>query len=236
MSRFSMLIIAGCVVAGSWSPACSQAEDKITYIDLEPQANRKLTDNQGRGLDGNDLNNVPTGEQKFGDLMFKIGPKLIQLGSQMLDSLPATVEGITVKKKFTKLYILHATCFGGGPNEPGGIGYVKDGTPIGEYVVHYKDKTTRRIPIVYGEEVRDWFFAEGEAEPSKSKVVWTGDNEFATDVGCRSTAPLRHDVDESQAEGKGDIHRLRRAQDKTLRSGFPGHDGGQGKTHRHKDK
>ena len=159
----------GCVVAGSWSPACSQAEDKITYIDLEPQANRKLADNQGRGLDGNDLNNVPTGEQKFGDLMFKIGPKLIQLGSQMLDSLPATVEGITVKKKFTKLYILHATCFGGGPNEPGGIGYVKDGTPIGEYVVHYKDKTTERIPIVYGEEVRDWFFAEGEAEPSKSR-------------------------------------------------------------------
>ena len=185
MSRFSMLIVAGCVVAGSWSPACSRAEDKIIYIDLEPQANRKLSDNQGRGLDGNDLNNVPTGEQKFGDLTFKIGPKLIQLGSQMLDSLPATVEGITVKKKLTKLYILHATCFGGGPNEPGGIGYVKDGTPIGEYVVHYKDKTIERIPIVYGEEVRDWFFAEGEAEPSKSKIVWTGDNEFATDVGCR---------------------------------------------------
>ncbi|HKB04862.1 MAG TPA: hypothetical protein VKD90_21745, partial [Gemmataceae bacterium] len=51
---------------------------------------------------------------------------------------------------------------------------------IGAYTVHYEDKTSAEIPIVYGEHTRDWFFIEEEKEPSKAKVVWTGENEFAT--------------------------------------------------------
>src|SRR5205823_10907613 len=63
--------------------------------------------------------------------------------------------------------------------------YVKDGTTIGAYVVHYEDGTTAEIPLVYGEQTRDWFFVEGEAEPSKTKVAWTGENEFATSVRAK---------------------------------------------------
>ncbi|HEY2840636.1 MAG TPA: hypothetical protein VGJ26_15880 [Pirellulales bacterium] len=158
--------------------------EKVHYIDLQPQANRKLTDNQGRGFPGNSLASLPTGEQKLGDSKFQIGPGLIQLGSQVLEKQPAEVKDIKVGKKFTKLVILQAVCFGGGPNTEGSEWHIKDGTVLGHYLVHYKDKSTEKIPIVYGEDVRDWFYEDGEKEPSKAKVVWKGDNEIAASVGC----------------------------------------------------
>ena len=159
------------------------AEEKSIFIDLEPYENRKLDDNQGRGFDGNGLGELPRGEQTLGGIKFMIGPGLIQLGSKTLTKLPGHMEGIKVKRRFSKLQILHATCFGGGPNEVGSEWRIDDGTEIGHYLVHYEDQSTERIPIVYGEDVCDWFYEDGEKEPSKAKVVWTGDNEFATSVG-----------------------------------------------------
>jgi hypothetical protein len=41
---------------------------------------------------------------------------------------------------------------------------------------------TLRLSSRYGEHSRDWFYAEGEKEPSKAKVAWKGENEFSTSV------------------------------------------------------
>jgi hypothetical protein len=173
------------ILAASLGPAiCAQAEEKISYIDLEPLANRKLAGNLGSGARNNSLSELPMGEQILGGVKFKVGPGLIQLGSKLLDSFPEKVEGIAVDRKFTKLHILHATSYGGGPNEEGGEGYVKDGTLIGQYLAHYEDGSSEGIPIVYGEDVRDWWYVDGEAEPSRGKVVWKGDNGFATEIGA----------------------------------------------------
>jgi hypothetical protein len=162
----------------------ASADETTFYIDLEPYENRKLDDNQGRGFDGNGLGELPRGEQTLGGIKFQIGPGLIQLGSKTLTKLPAHMEGIKVKRQFQKLHILHATCFGGGPNDEGSEWHIDDGTEIGHYLVHYEDQSTERIPIVYGQDVCDWFYKDGEKEPSKAKVVWKGDNAFATSVGC----------------------------------------------------
>jgi hypothetical protein len=83
------------------------------------------------------------------------------------------------------LHMLHATQFGGGPNKPGNPWFVADGTLIGEYRVNFADGSAIIIPIVYGQDVRDWFYVDGEKEPSRSKVVWKGDNQWATRVGAR---------------------------------------------------
>lgn len=177
-------ILSVACLASVISPGVALSAEKIHYIDLQPQANRKLSENQGRGFEGNTLSSLPTGEQKLGATKFKIGPGLIQLGSQVLQTLPEKKTDIEVKKKLTKLVILQATCFGGGPIKEGDEWYIKDGTELGHYVVHYKDKSSETIPIIYGEDVRDWFYEDGEKETSKAKVVWKGDNDFATDVGC----------------------------------------------------
>ncbi len=81
------------------------------------------------------------------------------------------------------LHILHATGWGSGPEDS--PLFVKDDTLIGEYRVNYEDKSSETISIVYGKDVRDWFYAEGEKDVSRGKVAWKGDNERAKQFGKR---------------------------------------------------
>jgi hypothetical protein len=131
---------------------------------------------------------VPSGEQAFAEVKFNVGEGLIQLGSKLLDKMPDKVEGIKVDRSFTKLHILHATRFGGGPNVEGSEWFVKDGTAIGEYRVDYEGGESTTVSIVYGEDVRDWLFVDGEKGVSRGKVAWEGDNDRAKQVGARASA------------------------------------------------
>jgi hypothetical protein len=74
---------------------------------------------------------------------------------------------------------------GGGPNGPGNPWFVEDGTVIGEYRVNFEDHSAIIIPIVYGEDVRDWFYIDNDKEPGRSEAVWKGDNGFAKNNGSR---------------------------------------------------
>jgi hypothetical protein len=79
-----------------------------------------------------------------------------------------------VGARFDVLHILHSTMFGKGFG-------VEDGTVIGAYVVRYADRSDERIPIVYGEDVRDWWRDSDPAEASRGKVAWVGKNRAAGD-------------------------------------------------------
>ena len=154
------------------------AGDKATfsYVDLQPKANQKL-DQGFHGAEGNDLADLPKGEQTLAKVKFKIGPGLIQLGSTVLKDNPAKVEGIVVDRKLVRLHFLHATGFGGvGPDDPN---HVKDDTVIGHYIVRYDDKTEAKIPIVYGKDVRDWWDHDRTKETPRSRIAWEGSNENA---------------------------------------------------------
>lgn len=183
MKTFARLAGVATMAASCCAIAGARAEEQVRYIDLEPKANLMLGDSLGSGIEGNNLAELPTGEQTLGGVKFKIGPGLIHLGSKLLPSLPEKVEGIAVDGKINKLHILHATCYGRGPEDA--RWYVKSGTLIGEYVVQYDDKSAEGIPIVYGEDVCDWFFGADDPEPSRGKVAWKGDNGFAGQVNCR---------------------------------------------------
>jgi Tol biopolymer transport system component len=41
------------------------------------------------------------------------------------------------------------------------------------------------IPIVYGQDVRDWWFVQGEKGVSRGKVAWEGDNDRAKELNSR---------------------------------------------------
>jgi hypothetical protein len=175
--------------AGMWVTffaTVAAAEDKrVTYVDLKDKFTHKLSEKFGNDSREGNFLTIEKGEQKLGDVKFKIGDGVIQLGSKVLTEMPEKVEGIKVDKKFAKLHILHATGYGGGPNQPGAAWYVEDDMAIGEYHIHYEDKSVHTIPIVYGKDVRDWWFREDEEEPSRGKVVWKGDNELAKQYECR---------------------------------------------------
>ncbi len=154
-------------------------------IDLQKKGNKVVMSNFAGGDETNILKDFPTGEKKFRDVTFVVGKKLIALGSTVDKDDPAKVEGIPVGRSANRLHFLHANGYGGGPNKEGSGWYVKDGTTIGSYTIHYEDQSVAEVPIVYGEQSRDWFYAEGEKAPSKAKVAWTGENEYSVARGSK---------------------------------------------------
>jgi hypothetical protein len=156
--------------------AGSGGKPSFTSIDLQSKFNQKLDDTFHGDLEGNNLAELPRGEQTLAKVKFKIGDGVIQLGSTLLKDKPAKVEGIAVDRKLTRLHFLHACGFGG-TNDPDNSIYVKDDTVIGAYVVHYDDKTEAKIPIVYGKDVRDWWDTDKSKETPRARLAWEGANE-----------------------------------------------------------
>ncbi len=181
MTRFQCAGLACCVVvAVSAAPA-----DKVSrYVNLQPKANESLDANLGRGAIGNNMTSLPRGEQVFQGVKFKVEDRFIQLGSPVLKAKkPDKVEGIEVDGTFTRLQILHGTSYGKG--KKGDPLYVPDDSLIGLYRVHYEDGQTEEIPIVYGQDVRDWWIVPNSKGASHAKVAWEGDNDAAKAQGHR---------------------------------------------------
>jgi hypothetical protein len=175
---------------------------RLTFVDLQWIGNHKLSDDLG--LDGNNLASVPQGPQKFGNTWFKIGERLVRVRGQespeavrevpgvermrllmsggmgqLLPEPPEAVRSIAIGARFDTLHILHSTMFGNAFGAP-------DGTEIGTYIVHYADRTEERIPIIYGQDVRDWWRSSDPAVPTRGKVAWAGKNAAAgEDDGIR---------------------------------------------------
>jgi beta-lactamase regulating signal transducer with metallopeptidase domain len=143
------------------------AKRSFSLIDLQSWSNQPLNESFHSGqYEGNNLASLPQGEQTLGSVPFRIGKQLVQLGSRI--NRPDKVESIKVGRKLSKLNILHAT------------GYIADdGTEIAQYTIHYEDGTTATIPVVYGEDVLDWWKYPFSGEPTRGKVVWNGENEPA---------------------------------------------------------
>ena len=87
------------------------------------------------------------------------------------------MEGIAVPRRVTTLYILHAAqwCHAR-------IG-VPEGTTVAKYLVHYADGSEACIPVVCGEDVRDWWSVGGNLPVTRGQVAWTGRNPAATEKG-----------------------------------------------------
>ena len=164
---------------------------KFTFVNLQPHVNQKLTDNFGSGRDGNDLVAVGKDGRTFGGANFKLADGVIQLGSQFLGSpKPSKVEGIKVGGMCAKIHIVQSTIYGNGQpvgqeGKEGEPGFVADGKTIAEYKVHYEDGSEATIPVVYGEDVRDWWFNQNAKDVSRAKVVWKGENDLTRELGCR---------------------------------------------------
>jgi hypothetical protein len=159
---------------------------KFTFVDLQPRANQKLTDNFGSGSEGNNLVAAGKDGRTFGGANFKLGPGLIQLGSSLLaEAKPTRVMGIKVAGVCVKMHILHATQYGGKEGMPDDPHFVADGTKIAEYTIRYEDGSMATIPVVYGEDVRDWWFTEKTKGVTRGKVVWQGENEWSKTFGSQ---------------------------------------------------
>ncbi len=148
-------------------PPCVPA-GRLTSIDLQPKANVRLTERFETTGRPNNLAELPQGDQVLAGVKFNIAKGLIQLGNKYLPEKlrKEKADSISVGKSFTRLYILHGTQFGS----------ADDGTQIGQYRLHYEDGSEAAIPIVLGEDVRDWWNEDHSKAVTRGIVAWDGQN------------------------------------------------------------
>ena len=157
-------------------PRLPQAPPEM--IDLTQYYNAAMDENwhPSSFLTNNTLDILPCGLLQFGEVAFDVrgivqldGRRLRQAGGQY----PQEITGIRVAQTCRQLHFLQAC----GWRSP-------DGTQIGSYVVHYaNDSKQVIIPIVYGEDLRDWN-AEGDrsAETKRAVLAWNNPNKAGLPV------------------------------------------------------
>ena len=156
---------------------------RLVLLDLKGKSNQQINDLSGGGdFEGNGLAELPRGEPVLGGVRFRVGDTMIQLGSTNLDSAPKQLEGIPVGRQVARIYLLHGTQWGDPDETPAG-------TRIGEYKVHYQDGSSASIPIVYGQDVRDWWNTDRDPV-TRGRVVWTGSNRASELEQYRATLRL----------------------------------------------
>jgi hypothetical protein len=144
---------------------------RLIPLDLQAKWNRKMVDFSGSGaFEGNGLAELPLGEHTFRGVTFRVGEGVVQLGSTNAPTGLSQAEGIPVQRKIARLYALHATQWGAATPP------VSDGTAVGEFRLHYEDGAAVSLPIVYGEDVRDWWSSDLGKPVKRGVVVWTGNN------------------------------------------------------------
>jgi len=98
---------------------------------------------------------------------------IVQLAGQHARAFPEKAEGIEVGTEAARLHFLHATGWAAAA-----------GTQIAAFVVRFKDGKTAEVPVVYGEDVSDWWqYPQNRFKGSRGKVVWVGSNPACRGLG-----------------------------------------------------
>jgi hypothetical protein len=145
-------------------------------IDLSSHYNQGLRDGLSKNSDGNNLAALPEGLITFGGVRFDVRG-LIHLEGQVKgreeSAFPVCANGIRVARKCRRLHFLQATASS-----------TTDGAQVGSYVLHFADGQRLELPVVYGQDLRKWWFSGAPKTPLKPNgalVVWTGSNRRAAE-------------------------------------------------------
>jgi hypothetical protein len=134
-------------------------------IDLTAYYNAALNEawHFGQGTKGTDLGALPTGVQTLAGVRFDVRG-IIQLSSKRSQPwFPEKVQGIRIGQKCRTLHFLHATGW-----------MAKDGARIGSFVIHYANGQNQELPIVYGEDTREWHGRSDSVQTiTHGKLAWS---------------------------------------------------------------
>lgn len=148
-------------------PLAQELRGRLTFLDLTPQGNDFLADGPGDPGDQNNLNRVPRGVHKLGETYFRIGDTMIHIRGEVRPNAPQSANGIKVAARGKTLHFLHAV-----------QQQAEAGVSVGDYVIHYADGSTEKIPIVYGKSLVDWWhYKDQNNGPSPARIAWRGANE-----------------------------------------------------------
>ena len=168
MIRYYLLLSSAMAFAQTLAVAAPVPKvENNDFIKLKMHTNVKLVENlHSEERPNNNLKDLKTGKQKLGAVTYDIGEGILQLCSLQVLEKPEKFEGIKVGRTASKLHFLQGAGFS-----------TADDTVVGKYVIHYADKSTAKIEIVYGKDVVDWWAYPDKDAPTRSKIVWEGENE-----------------------------------------------------------
>jgi hypothetical protein len=141
-----------------------RAEGRLVCLDLKGKINWPR--DQAIDLGGNHLGDMPMGQQTFAGIQFHIQDGAILLGGrpEPPSGRPLQVAGIPVKTTFKRLYAFQTAHYS-----------IHGKKEIGGYRLNYDDGKSAVLPIIYGEDVSDWFF--GMTPPvERARMGWSGRN------------------------------------------------------------
>jgi hypothetical protein len=147
-------------------------------IDLTSYYNLALQDSLDQNGDRNNLAGLASGLQRFGGVRFDVRGVVHLNGLEAKAAglvYPDRVNGIRIGRKCVRLHLLHATSWS-----------TEKGAVVGSYILHYADGQNRELPIVFGQDLTDWFLnTPARANvPGSPVVMWTGTNPWAAKNNC----------------------------------------------------
>jgi hypothetical protein len=158
------------LAARDFAPRDSEASPGL--LDLTAYYNAQLT-NDWQGFPGNDLASLPRGLQRFNGVPFDVRG-IIQLGGdEAAVMFTNRIDGIAVHQRFSRIHFLHAATFP--PVEH---------MNLASYEIHYVNGQTDEIPVIYAQNIDDWWFDPKHPFLPKSAIVaWEGRNAAAEAYG-----------------------------------------------------
>lgn len=113
---------------------------------------------------GRDLAELPEGMGTYGGVLFNVGGvvQLRGLGDRPYPNMyPESVDGIRIGVKCSKLHFLHATAWS-----------TATGTRIASYNLHYSDGTVESVPVLYGNDLRDYTYEPSDVTKTNG-AAWS---------------------------------------------------------------
>ncbi len=147
-------------------------------IDLTDYYNTLLHLTWEPNVEGKDLGDLPAGVQKLAGVDFDVRG-VVRLGEPNDPILPSAVSGIRISRKCRRLHFLQAS--------EGEISNM-EGVTIGVYRVHFENRLTLEVPIVYGQDLRDWgaaLFGSHPETAGRAQIAWKGSN-----VASKANGPV----------------------------------------------
>lgn len=169
-------VYEGFFKVGIYNPIVARSPQATPdLVDLSDYYNVSLDDDWFHHA-GHDLQDVPKGVQALGGVAFDVRGMIVLGGAQSLEItgvvFPEAVKGIKVDRSGRRLHFLQA------------CGWSADeGAKLGEYVIHYADGQTKAAPILYKQNVMDWWAKPGEGTPTEAQEVWQGSNPATREMG-----------------------------------------------------
>jgi hypothetical protein len=157
----------------------------------DPKVDRRLIDLTGyytlaltedaSGVFGYTLGALPRGVQQLGNVRYDLRG-IVQVSSQEFVSdgkkFPKAVKGIPVGLKCQSLSFLHASRW-----------TEVNGRRIGSYVIHYSNGQSRKVPIIFGVDLRDWRPQHDPGAQGNGPIAaWRAQDDAGRDVVLFATA------------------------------------------------